>query len=226
VSDLARTTDLGIAAHPDDLEIMAVGPIVECRDHPDRWFSGVVCTDGGRSPRHGRYRALDDRELARLRHDEQIAAAEIGGYAAIVQLGHPSDDVLRSRAALIDELVPILAAAAAATVYTHEPGDSHATHAAVCDAVVQACRGVAPALRPRRLLGCEGWLSLDRAGAGARADFEWQADPAFERALLGAHASQVDGGPVDLDAELARRAAGPGRHRTRAVDLTALILPP
>jgi LmbE family N-acetylglucosaminyl deacetylase len=225
VSDLAHTTDLGIAAHPDDLEIMTVGPIVECRNHPDRWFSGVVCTDGRRGPRGGRYAALDDAELARLRHDEQVAAAKLGGYAAIVQLGHHSEDVLGGTAALVDQLVPILEAAIADTVYTHEPGDSHATHAAVCDAVIQACRQMERALRPRRLLGCEGWRSLARPGAGVRADLEWDADVAFERLLLGAHATQVDGGPVDLEAELARRATGPGRHRTRAVDLTALIAP-
>ncbi|MGH9026056.1 MAG: PIG-L deacetylase family protein [Acidimicrobiia bacterium] len=223
MTSLTDTTDLGIGAHPDDLEIMAAGPIVECRAHRDRWFSAVVCTDGRRGPRAGRYADLDDAALAALRRDEQTAAADLGGYAALVQLGYRSEDVLAGAEALVDELASILDAAGADIVYTHEPGDAHDTHVAVCAAVVQACRRLARARRPRRLLGCEGWRSLDRPDAGTRADIEWVAAVELERALLAAHATQVDEGPVDLDAELARRATGPSRHRTRAVDLTALV---
>ena len=37
---LARTTHLGIGAHPDDLEIMACHGILECYRNNDRWFTG------------------------------------------------------------------------------------------------------------------------------------------------------------------------------------------
>ena len=86
---LARTTDLGIVAHQDDLEFMALAPIGACLDDPDRWFTGVACTDGVGSVRTGRYADVTDDEMAAVRRDEQRAAAEIGGYSAIVQLGHP-----------------------------------------------------------------------------------------------------------------------------------------
>ena len=51
---LARTTDLGIVAHQDDLEFMALAPIGACLGDPDRWFTGVACTDGAGSARTGR----------------------------------------------------------------------------------------------------------------------------------------------------------------------------
>ena len=44
---LPRTTHLGIGAHHDDLEIMAAHGILECFASAERWFTGVVVTDGG-----------------------------------------------------------------------------------------------------------------------------------------------------------------------------------
>jgi hypothetical protein len=50
---LARVTHLCIAAHQDDIEIMAHSGISDCLDTPGKWFGGVVVTDGGGSPRTG-----------------------------------------------------------------------------------------------------------------------------------------------------------------------------
>ena len=49
---LARTTHLCIAAHQDDIEIMAYHGIAECFGSKDKWFSGVVVTPfvSGRLP--------------------------------------------------------------------------------------------------------------------------------------------------------------------------------
>jgi hypothetical protein len=52
---LARTTHLCVAAHQDDIEIMAYHGIAECFGQADRWFSGVVVTNGAGSPRSGVY---------------------------------------------------------------------------------------------------------------------------------------------------------------------------
>ena len=57
---LARTTHLAIAAHQDDIEIMAIDGILKCYQRTDRWFSGVVVTDGAGSPRDGAYRDYTD----------------------------------------------------------------------------------------------------------------------------------------------------------------------
>jgi len=42
VAALARTTHLCVAAHQDDIEIMAYHGIAECFGQSDMWFSGVV----------------------------------------------------------------------------------------------------------------------------------------------------------------------------------------
>ena len=50
---LARTTHLCVAAHQDDIEIMAQAGIDECHGAADRFFTGVVMTNGAGSPRTG-----------------------------------------------------------------------------------------------------------------------------------------------------------------------------
>ena len=61
-----RTTDLCIAAHQDDIEIMAYGPISKCYKKDEAWFSGVVVTDGAGSPRSGKYEKITDEEMKKL----------------------------------------------------------------------------------------------------------------------------------------------------------------
>jgi len=75
---LRRTTHLAISAHQDDLEIMAAGPILECFQRDDRWFTGVVVTDGRGSPRSGIYSKYTDEEMRRVRFTEQRKAAVVG----------------------------------------------------------------------------------------------------------------------------------------------------
>ncbi len=64
---LARTTHIGVVAHPDDLEIMAWPAIRDCFGREERWFLGVVAT--GRR-RIGPFRSAtphlsDERDAAR-----------------------------------------------------------------------------------------------------------------------------------------------------------------
>src|SRR5690554_2118609 len=79
---LSRTTDLCIAAHQDDIEIMAFGPIAKCYGLKDKWFTGVVVTDGAGSPRTGIYERYSDQEMKKVRVVEQKNAASVGGYSA------------------------------------------------------------------------------------------------------------------------------------------------
>jgi len=41
---LQRTTQMGIGAHPDDMEIMAYHGILECFGNDQKWFSGIIVT--------------------------------------------------------------------------------------------------------------------------------------------------------------------------------------
>ena len=77
---LTRTTHLGIGAHPDDLEFMALHGILACYERPDRWFAGVTVTDGRGSVRAGRFAEWSDEQLVAERRREQETAARIGQY--------------------------------------------------------------------------------------------------------------------------------------------------
>ena len=108
-SALARTTSLCIAAHQDDIEIMAYGAIVDCYDKDDKWFTGVVVTDGAGSPRSGIYEKYTDEEMKRIRIEEQIIASIIGKYAAQFLLSYPSKEVKdANNDVVINELAEII----------------------------------------------------------------------------------------------------------------------
>ena len=79
---LARTTHMGVAAHQDDLEIMAYHGILECLGRADRGFLGVTVTDGSGSPRDGAYAAYTDRQMQEIRRSEQKKAAREAVAAA------------------------------------------------------------------------------------------------------------------------------------------------
>ena len=64
---LKRVTHLGIVSHQDDLEIAAYHGITECFKSGDKWFGGVVVTDGSGSPRKGPYEKYTDDEMQKVR---------------------------------------------------------------------------------------------------------------------------------------------------------------
>jgi LmbE family N-acetylglucosaminyl deacetylase len=229
---LARTTYLGIVAHPDDLELLALPWIAECHDRANRWFTGIICADGARSPRRGRFAALSDDEIARIRVNEQRRAAELGRYGALVPFGLPSPQVreVDELASMLDEY---LRDTSPGTVVTHDPFDRHETHAAVTRAVVAALRALPARDRPKRLLGVEGWRSLDWVPRDALVAVDATGAGPLGRELLKCFESQIEGGKAyDRAAEGRRRAnavfADPYTLDDRAevvlaVDLTPLL---
>ncbi len=207
-SALRRTTHLGVSAHQDDLEIMAADGILACFRQSDRWFTGVVVTDGAGSPRDGRYRDFTDGQMREVRRKEQRRAAEIGEYSAVVQLDHPAAAV-RSPADTrpVDDLVEILRASRPAVVYTHNLADKHDTHVAVALRVVTAIRRLPAAERPSRLYGCEVWRDLDWVVDGEKVVFDLSAHEDLRIALVSVFDSQIAGGKrYDLATEGRRRA--------------------
>jgi len=225
---LARTTDLAVMAHPDDLELSAVGPLLACRDDPHRWFTGVVCTDGVGSVRPNALAHLDDAGFAGVRADEQVAAARAAGMSAVVLLGMPSDGIRDRTGAQRLELVATVAALVAAcspgVVHTHDPADTHPTHLAVVTAVVDAVRQLAPGQRPRQLVGWEGWRSVDWAPADTQvaADMSDHGDAAD--ALVALHASQVGPKRYDLASRGRRRAHATFAERVAADQASEVAL--
>ncbi len=140
---LARTTHMAIAAHQDDIEIMAAAPIIACFQQTDRWFSGVVVTDGRGSPRDDLYRQFSDEEMRVVRFKEQKKAAVVGEYAAQVLLDLPSKVVKDGAdSKTVADIAALLHAARPQFVYTHNLVDKHDTHVAVSLKVIAAIRSL------------------------------------------------------------------------------------
>jgi len=232
----SRTTHLCIASHQDDIEIMAQHGISECFMRKDRWFSGVVVTDGAGSPRAGLYAGYDDERMRQVRMLEQRKAAFIGGYSVQVQLGYPSAAVKAARAAaLVADLAAVLQAARPEVLYLHNPADKHDTHVAVMLRSLEAVRRLPPRQRPRQVLGCEVWRSLDWLDDADKEVLPVSERPNLCSSLLGVYDSQISGGKRYDLAAIGRRVANAtyqAAHETDqdsaviyAVDLTRLCGP-
>ena len=217
---LARCTHLGIGAHQDDLEFMALHGILLCFQRDDRWFGGITCTDGASSSRTGPYAACSDEQMKTVRTQEQKAAAVIGQYGFMAQLGHPSRNAKDAsrRQPLVSDLATLITAAQPEVVYTHNPFDKHATHVGTLLAVIEAIRTLPEPQRPARLIGCEVWRGLDWLPDLRKLIHDVSAHPNLAAALNGVFDSQIAGGKrYDLAVE-GRRAAKATFLDSHAVD--------
>ena len=86
-------THMCFAAHFDDIEFMAYHGILQCFGRSDRWFGGVVMTDGAGSPRTGIYADYNDDQMKKIRLLEQKKAAVVGEYGVLYCLGFSSTAV-------------------------------------------------------------------------------------------------------------------------------------
>jgi LmbE family N-acetylglucosaminyl deacetylase len=221
---LARTTHLAIAAHQDDIELMAYHGVAECFGRADRWFTGVVVTNGAGSPRAGIYAQYSDEEMQQVRLREQRKAAYVGEYACQIQLGYSSGDVKNPPAdAVIDDLAGILEAARPEVVYLHNLADKHDTHISVSLRALAALRRLDPALRPGKVYGCEVWRDLDWLPDEDKQCLPVSARSNIAAALIGVFDSQVGGGKrYDLAAE-GRRLANATYYASHATDIETAL---
>lgn len=222
---LKRTTQLGIGAHQDDLEIMAWRGILECYDSDADWFTGVTVTDGGGSARTGPYASTTDEEMKLIRRAEQRKAAQVGDFSAMIQLCHPSSVVKDPRQdALVNDLKAILEATRPRTVYTHNLCDKHDTHIGVVLNVIRAVRALPKAVRPGRIVGCEVWRNLDWMLDEDKVVMDVSAHESLGAALVGIFDSQIAGGKRYDLATLGRWRANATYHSSHATDkATGLI---
>ncbi|MBE0669793.1 MAG: PIG-L family deacetylase [Anaerolineales bacterium] len=218
---LARTTHLCIAAHQDDIEIMSAQPILECFQQKDKWFTGVVVTDGRGSPRDALYADYSDDDMRLVRFKEQRKAAYVGEFSAQVMLDLPSKIVKdASRNEPVDDLVALLRAAKPQVVYTHNLADKHDTHVAVALRVIRALRKLDQAERPERVVGCEVWRSLDWMVDSDKVLMNVSDHENLQFALLGVFDSQIAGGKRYDLASMGRRRANATYFESHGVDAT------
>ena len=217
---LIRTTHLAVSAHQDDIEIMAASPILECFQRSDRWFTGVVVTDGRGSPRNGIYEHYSDEEMRLVRFGEQRKAAVLGEYAAQIMLDYPSSEVKGDSVAPVEDLAAVLKATRPQQVYTHNLADKHDTHVAVALRLVAAIRSLPKDDRPQKLYGCEVWRGLDWMVDSDKVGFDLSRQENLQAALLGVFDSQISGGKRYDLASMARRRANATYFESHGVDMT------
>jgi LmbE family N-acetylglucosaminyl deacetylase len=218
---LSRTTHLCISAHQDDIEIMAAQPILECFQQRDKWFTGVVVTDGRGSPRDALYKEYSDDQMRLVRFKEQRKAAYVGEFSAQAMMDYPSKIVKDvSRNEPVDDMVNILRAARPRFVYTHNLADKHDTHVAVALRVIQALRRLERAERPERVVGCEVWRALDWMVDSDKMLMNLSDHENLQLALLGVFDSQIAGGKRYDLASMGRRRANATYFESHGVDIT------
>lgn len=216
---LARTTHLCVAAHQDDIEIMAYHGIADCFGQPDKWFSGVIVTNGAGSSRTGIYGSYTDAQMQAVRLQEQRKAAVVGEYSIQIQLSHPSSAVKdKANAAVQSDLASIVAAAGADVVYLHQPADKHDTHIGVLAHSLAALRQLPADRRPKRVLGCEVWRDLDWMVDTDKQVLDTGRFPNLAMALVGVFDSQITGGKRYDLATAGRRMAHATYHTSHATD--------
>ncbi len=218
---LARTTHLAIGAHQDDLEIMAIDGILQCFQQEDKWFTGVVVTNGRGSPRAGLYGDYSDDQMWAVRIKEQNKAAVVGEYAAQVLLDYPSSVVKDgSNQDPVKDLARLLQVARPEIVYSHNLADKHETHIGVALKVIEAIRALPQTERPHKLYGCEVWRDLDWLVDTDKVAFDCSAQENLQTALVGVFDSQVSGGKRYDLATMGRRRAHATYYASHETDVT------
>ena len=218
---LARTTHLAVGAHQDDLEIMAFEGILACFQRPDRWFTGVIVTNGSGSPRDDLYGEYTDEQMRAVRRVEQKKAAVVGEYGAQVLLDYPSSAVKDSAdPAPVADLLALLRIARPQIVYTHNLADKHDTHIAVSLRLIEALRRLPREERPQAVYGCEVWRDLDWMVDADKVGFDVSSHENLQAALLGVFDSQICGGKRYDLATMRRRRANATYFASHSTDVT------
>ncbi len=205
---LERTTHLGVGAHADDLEVMALDGILTCFGREDRWFTGITMTDGTGCARSGPYSDYDDQQIRAVRRKEQRKAAFIGEYSSVVQLDYESSRVRNADArGPQSDLCTLIHKTSPTVLYTHNPADKHSTHIGVVSTVLRALRELPANDRPESVYGCEIWRDLDWLPDDQKVVFDVSDRENLSTALLQVFDSQITGGKRYDQAAVGRRRA-------------------
>lgn len=222
---LTRTTHLCIAAHQDDIEIMAYHGILECFGKQDKWFTGITTTNGAGSPRTGLYSNYTDEDMQKVRRVEQKKAAFVGEYSAMIFLDYTSKEIKTpSIRQPVEDIKQIILATKPQIVYTHNPADKHDTHVATMLRTLTALREVSKEFLPQKVYGCEVWRDLDWLNDEDKVAFDISEHENIAVALVSIFDSQICGGKRYDLATIGRRRANATYYASHGLDTaTAMI---
>lgn len=216
-------THLVFAAHQDDVEIMCGDGIAQCYDDENKGLVAVIVGNGSGSPRNGKYASFTDEQMVEQRRKEQIRAAKIGRYAALIFLNYPSAEIDTENSILFADIQEIVKEYLPGTVYTHNPADKHKTHVNVVKSVLNALRILPDECMPESFFGCECWRDLDWLNDEDKIMFDLSGHKRLLRRLIAAHKSQVKGGKRYDLAIQGRRLANATFSRSHAVNTAKLV---
>lgn len=225
IQALSRTTHMAVGAHQDDLEIMAVDGILKSFQKKDKWFCGIVMTDGSGSPRDDLYKNYTDEMMKEIRRKEQKKAAVVGEYGAMIFLDYSSAEIKdASNKGPYEDLRSILKIMHPDVIYTHNLADKHDTHVACSLRIIEAVRSLPDSSRPRKVYGCEVWRDLDWLTDEDKISFDISAHPNLQASLVGIFDSQICGGKRYDLATIGRRRANATYFASHSTDTaTAMI---
>lgn len=213
----AKIEYMAIAAHHDDIEIMAADGIL--RGYREGTFYGVVTTDGGGSARSGPYADFTDEQMKKVRIDEQKKAADIGRYNGLALLNYSSAEVkMAKNPQILSDFAQIIVEKKPKIIYTHNICDKHPTHIGVAVKVIEAVRSLPKAARPERLYGCEVWRGLDWLDDKEKVYFDLSGGEELLEKLLSVFDSQIAGGKRYDLATAGRRRANATYAASHSVD--------
>ncbi len=157
-----KTTDFGVVAHADDLEMMCCSAITNSYNSNDKVFSGLVLTNGSGASNIGQV-ILTESEMVNTRILEQNQAASIGRYGFIAQLGYSSLEAKdqKNKDDIVEALSWYISRARPDRIYIHNLADKHSTHVVASLRVLDALRSLKDTYKPKKLLACEIWRNLD-----------------------------------------------------------------
>jgi len=222
---LERTTHLGIGAHPDDLEIIGYAGIYECFLKKDKWFTGVVTTNGAGSPRTGIYANYTDDEMQKIRRIEQKKAAIVGEYSAVIFLDYSSSEIKSPQSTdPIEDIKQIIIKTKPQIIYTHNPADKHDTHVATMIKTLIALKQLPKEFLPQKIYGCECWRDLDWMLDEDKIVFDVSERDNIAMSLVGLFDSQISGGKRYDLATIARRRANATFYASHNVDIATYMI--
>ena len=222
---LSRTTHLAVGAHQDDLEIMAVDGILRSFQKKDKWFCGIVMTDGSGSPRDDLHKNYTDEMMKEIRRKEQKKAAVVGEYGALIFLDYSSAEVKDgSNQAPREDLKSILNKMHPEVIYTHNLADKHDTHVASSLRLIDAIRSLPDSSRPRKVYGCEVWRDLDWMTDEDKLAFDISAHQNLQSSLVGVFDSQICGGKRYDLATMGRRRANATYYASHSTDTASAMI--
>lgn len=222
---ISRTTHMSIAAHQDDIEIMAYDGISKCFNNDQKWFFGVVVTNGAGSSRIGEYANYTNDDMMKIRKLEQKKAAMIGEFGALALLDYPSSEVKDPKNDIVSqELKKLLEKAKPEVLYTHNLADKHDTHIGVTVNVIRALRAMDKKDRPKQVIGCEVWRDLDWLLDKDKIKMDASKHPNIASSLVEVFDSQIIGGKRYDLAAIGRRLANATFSESHASDKSNAVI--